>query len=58
MKQNHRHQWELIMSEHGKTKRHCFGCNTTQELITATKWEKCATAKFWGIDPNTGKRIR
>ena len=56
MKKKHRHSWQLIPQADYAMKRHCFGCNTTQELITATKWQKCETARFHpGIDHKTGK---
>lgn len=49
---SHRHRWSLLPGDRGdaSTKRHCFGCNTTHVLETATKWSKCDTAIF-GIDP-------
>ena len=48
----HRHKWVLLRGI--RTKRHCFGCNTTHELVSATKWEICETARF-GINHKNSK---
>jgi hypothetical protein len=33
----HRHKWKLIMADEGQSRRHCFGCNTTQRLVMAPR---------------------
>lgn len=49
IKPNHKHRWSLLFSSN-LARRHCFNCNMTQELVSATKWTVTKTSLF-GVDP-------